>query len=161
MGTAKEDEERAAALQAIADAGRVLSTAAVLFHTNLSSSVGLGPTDGKVLELIRRYTNISAKELAERTGLAKNSISAVLARLEKKGFVERLPDPDDGRRHLLVSTTEGARRIGALFVGLTSRLDELRERYTTEQLRVIADYQLRAAEIQHSEAAKLGKHASA
>ncbi|MCT2584943.1 MarR family winged helix-turn-helix transcriptional regulator [Actinophytocola gossypii] len=160
MGTSDDDEERAAAVQAVADAGRVLSTAAVLFHTNVSSSVGLGPTDGKVLELIRRYSDISAKELAERTGLAKNSISAVLSRLEKNGFVERRPDPADGRRLLLVSTAEGARRIGELFVGLTSRLDELRERYTTEQLRVIADYQLRAAAIQHSEAAKLGTPAS-
>ncbi|MBK1783957.1 MarR family winged helix-turn-helix transcriptional regulator [Prauserella cavernicola] len=156
MGTATQDDpERAEALRAIADSGRMQSTAMVLFHTNLSKQVGLGPTEEKVLELVRRHGHPSAGELSEQAGMAKNSISDVLDRLESKGFVERQPHPTDGRKVAIVATGEGAARIGGLFTGMMRRLAKLQENYTTDELRLIADYQRQAAEIQADEGRKL------
>lgn len=152
----QDDPERREALQALADSGRRQSTAMVMFHANLSKLVGLGPTDEKVLELVRRHEAPSARELSEQTGLAKNSISDVLDRLERRGFVQRTPDPNDGRRVLVVATEEGAARIGQHFAGLMVRLDELNAEYSTDQLKLIAEYRDRAADIQEAEARNLG-----
>ncbi|HEU5128250.1 MAG TPA: MarR family transcriptional regulator [Glycomyces sp.] len=148
----REDPARSEVLGALADSGRHLSTAMVLFHENLSRRVGLGPTEEKVLELVRRHDHPSVGDLAGHTGMAKNSISDVLDRLESKGFITREPHPSDGRKVAVVATEEGAARIGRLFSGLMAGLGELNAEYTTEELALIAEYQRRAAEIQAAEA---------
>lgn len=142
------DPDRAEALAALAASGRRLSTAVILFHTNLSRRVGLGPTEEKVLELVRRHDHASVSDLSEYTGMAKNSISDVLDRLEAKGFIVRQPHPSDGRKVAIVATEEGAARIGHLFGGLLARLDALNVEYSARDLALIAEYQRRAAEIQ-------------
>lgn len=156
MSQSTHDETaRAEALRALADSGRHLSTAMILFHTNLSMRVGLGTTEEKVLELVRRHDHPSVGDIAEQTGMAKNSISDVLDRLEAKGFITREPHPSDGRKVAIVATEEGAARIGALFGGMMTRLGALNAEYSTEDLALIADYQARAAQIQEAEARAL------
>lgn len=150
-----QDPERTAALQAMADAGRQQSTAMVLFHTNLSQRVGLSPTEEKVLELARRRDHPSVGDIAKNSGLAKNTISDVLDRLEDKGFVTRERHPSDGRKVAIVATEEGVGRIGRRFGSLMARLGALQSEYSTEELVLIAGYQRRAAEIQMEEAASL------
>ncbi|MEV0393563.1 MarR family transcriptional regulator [Polymorphospora rubra] len=158
MDRAEHDDpaERAEALQAVADSGRRLSTAMILFHTNLSKRVGLGPTEEKVLDLVHRHGHPSVRDLAEQTGMAKNSISDVLDRLERKGFVIRQPDPSDGRKVAVVATEEGAARIRDLFVGMMTQLDQLNAEYSAADLALIAGYQRRAAAIQEAEGRRLG-----
>ncbi len=146
-----EQPSRDEVLAALADSGRELSTAVILFHTNLARRVGLGPSEEKVLELVHRHRHATVSELAEHAGMRKNSLSDTLDRLEEKGFVERQPHPSDGRKVSVIGTTSGTERIGALFGGLMSQLAELNAEYTTEELAVIADYQRRAAEIQTAE----------
>ncbi|GAA4491358.1 MarR family transcriptional regulator [Microbacterium panaciterrae] len=150
-----EEPGRDAVLAALADSGRELSTAVILFHTNLARRVGLGPSEEKVLELVHRHRHATVSELAEHAGMRKNSLSDTLDRLEEKGFVERQPHPSDGRKVSVIGTTSGTERIGALFGGLISQLGELNAEYTTEELAVIADYQRRAAEIQAAESQAL------
>ena len=150
-----KDPSRVEALQALEDSGRRQSTAMILFHTNLSKRVGIGTTEEKVLELITRHEHPTVGDLAGQTGLAKNSISDVLDRLESKGFVSRRPHPDDGRKVAIVIEEEGAAKIGRLFVPMLSRLGELHEDYSNTELRLIAEYQRRAAEIQTQEAKAL------
>ena len=152
-----EDPVRAEALGALADSGRRLSTAMILFHTNLSRRVGLGVTEEKLLELVRRHGSPSVGDLAEYLGMAKNSVSDVLDRLEVKGFVVREPHPHDGRKVAIVATEEGAARIGRHFVGMMGRLGELNADFSTEELTLIAEYQRRAAEIQAAEARVLAE----
>lgn len=160
MNTATHGKSsRAEVLGELGDSGRLLSTAMVLFHTNLSRRVGLGPTEEKLLELIRREPSPSVSELAQHTGMAKNSISDALDRLEHKGFITRERHPSDGRKVALVATREGAARIAEFFGGMMSRLEELNAEYSTEELALIAEYQRRAAEIQTEEGRALAAEA--
>lgn len=155
-----EQPTRDEVLAALADSGRELSTAVILFHTNLALRVGLGPSEEKVLELVHRHRHATVSELAEHAGMRKNSLSDTLDRLEAKGFVERQPHPRDGRKVSVTGTASGAERIGALFGGLMSRLGELNAEFSTEELAVIADYQRRAAEIQAAESQALDDDAT-
>ena len=143
-----EVPDRAVVLAALADSGRELSTAVILFHANLSRRVGLGATEEKVLELVHRHGQVTVTELADEAGVRKNSLSVTLDRLEDKGFIQRQPHPDDGRKVSIVGTVAGRERIGALFGDLMSRLDAVNQDYTDAELAIVADYQHRTAHAQ-------------
>ena len=55
----------------------------------------------------------SQRTLARASGVTEQTMSRVVARLERSGYVERHPHPDDGRRHEVVLTDEGARVLRA------------------------------------------------
>jgi DNA-binding MarR family transcriptional regulator len=87
------------------------------FHRSLDETVAeFGLTNGewKVLNSLRYagppYRR-SAGQLAERAELSSGAMTNRLDRLEKAGFVRRLPDPDD-RRGVQVELTEAGRRVG-------------------------------------------------
>jgi len=58
-----------------------------------------------------RGTQVS--ELARRAQVTKQSMSELVAHLERHGYVERVPDPDD-RRAKLVRATERGRELYAV-----------------------------------------------
>jgi DNA-binding MarR family transcriptional regulator len=45
--------------------------------------------------------------LAERAQITKQSMAELVAHLERHGYVERVPDPDDGRAKLVRATRKG------------------------------------------------------
>jgi DNA-binding MarR family transcriptional regulator len=46
-------------------------------------------------------------DLAERAGLTKQAVGEAVAELERKGYIERLPDPEDGRAKIIKLTERG------------------------------------------------------
>jgi DNA-binding MarR family transcriptional regulator len=70
--------------------------------------LGLGPTDTKALDLLGRHGALTPKRLGELTGLAPASITGMVDRLQRRGFLERRAHPEDGRRAW--SRTSSARR---------------------------------------------------
>ena len=48
-------------------------------------------------------------ELAERARMTKQSVGEVATDLEQRGYVERVPDPADGRAKIIRLTERGAR----------------------------------------------------
>lgn len=62
---------------------------------------------GKILHILWEKDNITSRELAEKTGLAVNTLTPMLDRIEKAGLIERSPHPDD-RRKVLIKLTDYA-----------------------------------------------------
>ena len=91
---------------------------------------GLNRTDLRCLGILYRRGRVTAGELAEESGLTPGAITTVLDRLERGGYANRVPDPADRRRVLVVSTV-ATREIGARIQGevelATRRLLEDRE----------------------------------
>jgi DNA-binding MarR family transcriptional regulator len=46
-------------------------------------------------------------DLAERSGLTKQAVGEAVAELERKGYLERVPDPLDGRAKIIKLTPRG------------------------------------------------------
>ena len=46
-------------------------------------------------------------DLAENAGLTKQAVGEAVAELERLGYVERVPDPNDGRAKIIRLTTRG------------------------------------------------------
>lgn len=65
---------------------------------------------------VLRYLGLEGSrvtELAEAAGMTQQSMGELVARLEGLGFVERRPDPRDGRARIVVPTGAGRRGIEA------------------------------------------------
>ncbi|MFF3934998.1 MarR family winged helix-turn-helix transcriptional regulator [Streptomyces phaeofaciens] len=58
---------------------------------------------------------VIARGLADRLGLSRAGVSKALAKLERRGFVSRSPNPADRRAALVTITPAGAEAIDALF----------------------------------------------
>jgi DNA-binding MarR family transcriptional regulator len=73
-------------------------------------------------------------ELADRSGFTKQSVGEAVADLERLGFVERVPDPADGRAKIIRLTEHGKAALDAsqeIFADIEERFAEAigRERY--------------------------------
>ena len=68
-----------------------------------------------------------ARRIAEHQGMSRAGISKALAKLEKRGFIERTPNPAD-RRASLISVTEAGK----------SAVDELFPRHLDVEARLLA-----------------------
>ena len=64
-----------------------------------------------LLASLYRGGAMSAVELARREGLQPQSLSRLLARLDKLGLIARSVDPEDARRHVIAITQTGTNML--------------------------------------------------
>jgi hypothetical protein len=144
------------AVAALLDAGRRLSTAAVLFHSAVADSAGLTATESKAMEIIQRLGPLTPAALAAESGLAPASVTDLLDRLTRKGVALRRPHPSDKRRALIEIDPGYARRNGALFEDFVAGMTEVCARYDVAQLRLITEFLTASARCQQEATARLG-----
>jgi DNA-binding MarR family transcriptional regulator len=131
---------RKALLERLALVGREHSDATVLFHSTIAGLLDLHPTDYKTLGILDRRGPQSAGELAEHTGLAPASVTNLIDRLEAKGFVRRVADPEDRRRTMVEAVRSKLTAAETLFASTRKSLGKLFEGYSDRDLAVIADF---------------------
>ncbi|WP_067664749.1 MarR family winged helix-turn-helix transcriptional regulator [Nocardia miyunensis] len=76
-------------------------------------------------------------DLAEYFGVGKATISRQVKVLEQLGLIERRPDPDDGRAHLLVLTDEGRRRLETARTARQQRFHAMLATWPAEDVRML------------------------
>ena len=59
---------------------------------------------GKILFVLWQKDKITQKELATETGLAKNTITVMLEKMEKNNLIRRITDENDKRKSLVILT---------------------------------------------------------
>jgi DNA-binding MarR family transcriptional regulator len=136
-------------------AGRVLSNAAVMFHTALAGKQGLSATDEKAIDLLDRHGPLTAGELGEKSALAPASITGLIDRLEKRGLVKRVPDASDGRKVRVEIRHESIAAFAPLFADLVEQMERLCGKYSVDDLETIAKFMNEAARTQHECSARL------
>ena len=149
------ESSRAELLERLFTAGREISAAAVMFHTALAAHQGLSPTEEKSLDLLDRYGPLTARELSKHSGLAPASVTGLVDRLERKGFVRRVRHPRDGRSVLIETVDTRLADLGPLFADWVRSLHELSAKYSDDQLATIIDFLTEAAERQRAATEKL------
>jgi DNA-binding MarR family transcriptional regulator len=118
-------------------------------------ALGVNRTDGRCLDLIDQAGRISAGELAAQSGLTSGAMTAVLDRLEKKGYVRRVADPNDRRRVLLEATDEMRRRGWELWGPISERSMPVLEKLTTSEIELLIRFMRLGTELNETRAAEI------
>jgi DNA-binding MarR family transcriptional regulator len=155
VSTAKPRGGRGEILDELARVGREHSDATVLFHASIASLLDLHATDYKVLGILERSGPLSAGDIARESGLAAASVTNLIDRLDKKGFVRRVADPTDRRRVMVEAIADRLSGARSLFASTRRSLAELYDRYSERDLFVIADFLRHNAERLRVETCKL------
>jgi DNA-binding MarR family transcriptional regulator len=142
-------------LQELSRVGREHSDATVLFHATMASRLDLHPTDYKALSMVERLGAMSAGEIAQCSGLAAASVTNLIDRLERKGFVRRVSDARDRRRVMVEPVMDRVTAARGLFASTQRSLTQLYKHYSDEDLLVIVDFLKRNAERLRAETRKL------
>jgi DNA-binding MarR family transcriptional regulator len=118
-------------------------------------ALGINGTDGRCLDVIDRRGLIGAGRLATEAGLTTGAVTAVLDRLEAKGLVRRIPDPDD-RRRILVEVTEKQREEAArLYFPLKAMADPWFENLSEDDIRLLIAFNRVSREVNEQRAAEI------
>ena len=72
----------------------------------------INPAQGKILIMLAQNNDLSIKEIAQKTLLGKSTLTSMLDRLEKAGFVERRHLQKDRRTIIIHITQTGKALIG-------------------------------------------------
>ncbi|BBY21133.1 MarR family winged helix-turn-helix transcriptional regulator [Mycobacterium stomatepiae] len=100
---------------------------------------GLTPSQISVISRLSHDGPASTSDLAAAEGVRRQSMAAIVNHLDKSGLLTRTPDPEDGRRLLVGLSSKAVRDLQQ---GRQLRdqwlADELRDRYTDEELQLIA-----------------------
>lgn len=96
-------------------------SASDMMDEGMAVLLGINRTDGRCLDIIDLHQKMTVGQLATESGLTTGAVTAVIDRLVKAGYVERLPDPVD-RRKVIVQLTPAVAQIGDLVYGEMSTL---------------------------------------
>ncbi|HEY0280751.1 MAG TPA: MarR family transcriptional regulator [Solirubrobacterales bacterium] len=118
-------------------------------------ALGVNRTDGRCLDLVDQAGRISAGELAAQAGLTTGAMTAVLDRLEKKGYVRRVADPEDRRRVLLEATDEMRTRGWAIWGAISERAMPRLEKLTVSEIEFLIEYMEFSTELNETRAAEV------
>lgn len=87
---------------------------------------------GHILYVLWQEDRVPVAALAKSTGLAKNTLTAMLARMEAQGLVARAPGDRD-HRQVLISLTEKARGLQEKYEQVSQEMNRLFYRGLTQK----------------------------
>lgn len=119
---------------------RKMGAQSVVTSQIVAARFGLHTTDLEVLDLIYLREQASAGELAAATGLTTGSVTALIDRLERPGYVERHADKADRRKVIVRICHEAIEPIKSVYAPIQVKMFALWSSYTASQLKVIEDF---------------------
>lgn len=140
----------------VIELGPKLSTATILFHEAVATSLGLNATDMKCLTYINSVkAPVTAGDIAQLTRLTTGAITSILNRLERAKLISRVQDNDDRRKVILVPNKVAFKKIRPLYQTLRRSIEELVSSYPDSDLKVVADFLEKSSLILEIEADRL------
>lgn len=90
-------------------------------YDEIKRQFGLSRGEYLLLFCLSHVAALTAQDVADMTGRPRNSISRAVHRMLREGYIDRTPDPDDGRQALLEITAKGRRLHNRIVVGFMAR----------------------------------------
>lgn len=118
-----------------------------MFRNTMSVWQGINPIDMDCLRFLFLKGTTKPSEVSRFTGLTSGATTALLDRLEKTGFIERRPNPNDRRGTLIVPAEGSAEKVAAWFESSRNAQDELLATYSEGELELIAEVFERFAQL--------------
>jgi DNA-binding MarR family transcriptional regulator len=116
-----------------------------LLNQQVSGHLALNDVDLDCLDLIASHGPFSPSALARRAALHPATVTGILDRLERGGWVARERDPADRRAVVVRALHQRTAEMMRLYAGMNSSMDQLCAHYSEAELAVIDDFLTRAA----------------
>lgn len=126
---------------------RGLGTRTVLYQQQVASSLGLYNNDFISIDILHEKGPITAGELSKLTGLTTGSVTALIDRLEKSGYVRRENDPKDRRKVIIVPLYEDKEEVSNTYLKLHASMIDLASSYSEEELELITQFLSKASAV--------------
>jgi DNA-binding MarR family transcriptional regulator len=127
---------------------RELSTELSLLNHQVGAHVDLRDADVYCLDLISRHGPLSPSDLARRAGLRPATMTGILDRLQRGGWITRDRDPEGPDRRTVTLRPLRGRNVELfrLYKGMNTAMDQICAGYTDVELELIADFLHRTTE---------------
>jgi DNA-binding MarR family transcriptional regulator len=126
-------------IQEFVAAVRASQTANQTLDHALAEYMGVDPTAFRCLDILDQEGPMTAGRLAERARLSPGAMTALLDRLEAKGYARRTRDTED-RRRVLVEIAPGLTERAVELYGTPEEGARELDVYTDEQLQFLIDF---------------------
>ncbi|WP_445153418.1 MarR family winged helix-turn-helix transcriptional regulator [Arthrobacter sp. Hor0625] len=141
------EQQRRAAAVGVLNALREYRASETAMRRRTRSSMAMGETDllalRYLLEAERAGAGIRPKELAARLGMTSASMTALVDRMVKGGYVTREPHPVD-RRAIILRPTPGAdEEVRQTLSQMHERMIEVAESLTPDQAAAVTEFLVR------------------
>jgi DNA-binding MarR family transcriptional regulator len=159
-GEAGPARERRRVTNEIRESLRALSIQLSLLNHQVGAHVGLKDVDLDCLDLINRCGPLSPTALSRQTGLHPATMTGVLDRLQRAGWIVRERDPEatDRRAVTVRALRDRNAELLGLYAGMNSSVDDICAEYTPAELEVLAGFLRRSTEAGRSATEELTGH---
>ncbi|GAA1587957.1 MarR family transcriptional regulator [Kribbella sancticallisti] len=143
----------------IKDSLRELSNQLSLLNHQVGAQLDLKDVDLDCLELITRHGPMSPSALARRAGLHPATMTGVLDRLQRGGWITRERDPEaaDRRAVTVRALRDRNAEVFHLYSGMNTKMDELLADYSEADLQLLVDFLQRTTTAGHTATATLAE----
>lgn len=93
---------------------------------------------GRILYLLWQEDSVPIRDLVKRTGLAKNTLTSVLGRMEEAGLLHRAKNEND-HRQAVITLTEKARGMRESYEAVSQQMNRLFYRGFLEEEAALLD----------------------
>lgn len=100
----------------------------------LMTPLGVTADQFVVLAALAEADSLSQRELTDRVASDPNTVRAMIVLLQRRGFIEREPDPDDKRAWRVSLTPAGRRAFQKLWRRTESLRNQLRSRMSASDV---------------------------
>jgi DNA-binding MarR family transcriptional regulator len=157
---AEEIRSRQRSTAAIRDALRELRIQLALLNYRVGAEIGLRDADLDCLDMLDAYGPLSPSALARQAGMHPATMTGVLDRLERGGWIARERDPGDRRAVLVRVARERYGELLGHYTGMNRAMNKLLAGYADDELETIADFMARTAEAGRQAAGDLSRETS-
>ena len=121
---------------------RAMTNQLSLLNHQVSTHLELNDVDLDCLDLIVLHGPLSPSALARRAGLHPATMTGILDRLERGGWItrERGHDASDRRAVAVRALRDRGAEVFRLYAGMNSSMDEICAAYAETELRLLADF---------------------
>jgi DNA-binding MarR family transcriptional regulator len=140
---------------AVREALRDMSVQLSLLNQQVGGRLELKGSDLECCELINRYGPLSPSELARRAGMHPATMTGVLDRLERGGWIARERDPADRRAVIIRLLRDRSGEVLKLYAGMNAAMDEVCAGYSEDDLELLNGFLRRTADAGRAAAQQL------
>ena len=109
----------------------------ILEMLNENSMSGLVPSHGDILVILYKYGKMSMKDIAKRINRTKATVTVLVNKLEKHGYVKREKSSEDSRLTYICLTSKGE-DFKEIFLNISTELNNrLYQNFSEEETEIL------------------------